>query len=60
MKIIFPGKEKYTEKFAIRTTAHNLSNVLKVNKWEITDTYNIDYDELDGVKRIVITREENG
>ena len=59
MKVIFPGKEKYTEKFAIRTTAHNLSNVLRVNDWEITDTYNIDYDELDGVKRIVITREEN-
>ena len=60
MKMIFPGKEKYTEKFAIRTTAHNLSNVLKVNKWELTDTFNIDYDELDGVKRLIITKEENG
>ena len=58
--MIFPGKEKYTEKFAIRTTAHNLSNVLKVNKWELTDTFNIDYDELDGVKRLIITKEENG
>ena len=60
MKIIFPGREEYTEKFAIRTTAHNLKNVLRINDWEITDVFNVDYDEIDGVKRIIITKENNG
>jgi len=60
MKIIFPGREEYTEKFAIRTTAHNLKNVLRINDWEITDVFNVDYDEIDGVKRIIITKEKNG
>ena len=60
MKIIFSGREKYTERFAIRTTAHNLKNVLRINDWEITDVFNVDYDEIDGVKRIIITKENNG
>ena len=38
----------------------DFSDVLKVNDWSILDSFNIDYDELDGVKRIVITRETNG
>ena len=36
--------------------AENLQNVVGVNDWRLTDTYNVDYDELNGKKRIIITR----
>ena len=38
----------------------DFNDVLKVNDWSILDSFNVDYDELDGFKRIVITRETNG
>ena len=36
--------------------AENLQNVVGVNDWRLTDTYNVKYDELNGKKRIIITR----
>ena len=56
MKIIFSGREKYTERFAIRTTAHNLKNVLRINDWSTCDELNVEYDELEGENRIIITK----
>ena len=32
------------------------ADVVGINDWKLTDTYNIDYDELNGKKRIIITR----
>ena len=38
----------------------DFKDVLRVNDWSLTDTFSIDYDELDGIKRIVIKKEKNG
>ena len=37
----------------------NLKDVLIVNKWLSSDELTITYDELEGKKRIIITREAN-
>ena len=37
----------------------NFADVLSVNDWALTDTYNIEYDELNGKKRIIITKEKD-
>jgi len=50
IKITFTG--------VLKTIASNLSDVLRINDWNTFDTFNIDYDELDGVKRIIITLDE--
>ena len=34
----------------------NFAEVVGVNDWRLADTYNVEYDELDGKKRIIITR----
>ena len=36
----------------------DLINILSINGWSEHDKFNIDYDELDGKKRIIITKEE--
>ena len=48
MKVIFSG--------VIKTIANNLSDVLKVNDWSTCDELNVEYDELEGEKRIIITK----
>ena len=54
MKIEFSGK--YDDSWAnVRT----LSDVLRINDWSILDSFNVDYDELNGKKRIIITKEED-
>ena len=45
---------KITFTDTLKTMASNLSDVLRVNDWNLSDTFDIDYDELDGVKRIII------
>ena len=51
MKVEFSGE--YDDSWAnVRT----LSDVLGINDWSILDSFNIDYDELNGDKRIIITR----
>ena len=51
MKVEFSGE--YDDSWAnVRT----LSDVLRINDWSILDSFNIDYDELNGDKRIIITR----
>ena len=35
----------------------DIVNILNINGWSEYDKFNIDYDELDGKKRIVITKE---
>ncbi len=35
---------------------YDLKDVLRINDWSILDSFNIDYDELNGDKRIIITR----
>lgn len=37
----------------------NFADVLSVNDWALTDIYNIEYDELNGKKRIIITKEKD-
>ena len=54
MKVEFSGK--YDDGWANVCT---LRDVLKVNDWSILDSFNIDYDELNGDKRIIITRIKN-
>ena len=54
MKVEFSGE--YDDSWAnVRT----LSDVLGINDWSILDSFNIDYDELNGKKRIIITKEKD-
>ena len=34
----------------------DLANILWINGWGVFDKYNVSYDELNGDKRIIITR----
>ena len=36
----------------------DLHNILSINDWKVTDRFDIDFDELDGKKRIVIKRRD--
>ena len=36
----------------------DLHNILSINDWKVTDRFDIDFDELDGNKRIIITRKD--
>jgi hypothetical protein len=67
MKIEFSGKyddswAKYTSKYSAssqRLIVRTLSDVLRINDWSILDSFNVYYDELNGEKRIIITKEED-
>jgi len=36
----------------------DLKNVLRINDWSLIDKFDINYDELDGIKRIIIVKKE--
>ena len=36
----------------------DIVNILSINSWSEHDVFNVDYDELDGKKRIIITKED--
>tara|TARA_R110000824_G_C15081226_1_gene664425 strand:+ start:751 stop:930 length:180 start_codon:yes stop_codon:yes gene_type:complete len=53
MKVTFKGGY-------IEDTYHIVQSILTIGGFTISDDFNVDYDELDGKKRIIITKEKNG
>ena len=46
------------DKMKVQFITSDLINILSINGWSEHDKFDIKYDELDGEKRIIITKEE--